>query len=71
MQQYRCLKCKEWISETDTSAKSEDVISYDQSGRFIGATRVKTCGDCVKKEKSAVVDTVEKKSVRKDQARLF
>jgi hypothetical protein len=65
------LKCKEWISETDTSAKSEDVISYDQSGRFIGATRVKTCGDCVKKEKSAVVDTVEKKPVRKDQARLF
>jgi hypothetical protein len=71
MQQYRCVKCQEWISVQDTDVKTEDVISYDKDGRFIGATRVKTCGKCMKKEKSVIVDTVEKKPVRKDQARLF
>jgi Pyruvate/2-oxoacid:ferredoxin oxidoreductase delta subunit len=71
MQQYRCQKCKQWISETDTEAKTEDVISYDKDGRFIGATRVKTCGICAKKDKSAVIQTVDKKPVRKDQKRLF
>lgn len=71
MQQYRCQKCKQWLSETDVNAKSEEVISYDRAGRFIGATRIKTCGECAKKEKAVVVDTVEKKPITKDQARLF
>jgi hypothetical protein len=65
------VKCRQWISETDSSAKTEDVISYDRAGRFIGAARVKTCGACAKKEKEVVVDTVEKKEIVKSQARLF
>jgi len=71
MQQYRCVKCKGWISEEDTGARTEEVISYDKDMRFIGATRVKTCGVCAKKEKAVVVDTVDKKAVTKDQVRLF
>lgn len=71
MQQYRCIKCRQWVSETDTGAKTEEVITYDQGGRFLGATRVKTCGVCTKKEKAVVVDTVDKKVVTKDQVRLF
>jgi hypothetical protein len=71
MQQYKCVKCRGWISETDTDASTEEVITYDKGGRFIGATRVKTCGICVRKDKSTIVDTVEKKTITKDQKRLF
>jgi hypothetical protein len=68
MQQYRCVKCKNWLSETDTEAKTEEVISYDRAGRFIGSTRVKICGDCIRKETPAAES---ERQIPRTQKRLF
>lgn len=71
MQQYRCVECGKWCSPDEPGGKFEDVISRDAIGRYIGSTRLLTCGICVKKKKPVVVETVEKKAITADQKRLF
>lgn len=71
MQQYVCGECGQLRSADDPGATFEDVISLDKRGQFIGATRVMTCGACVRRKKPVVVETADKKTITVDQKRLF